>query len=275
MDAAKLMELMKQKKQSMKRVERAAGFKPGKNRIRLLSGWRPGSEHIWFHDFGQHFVKDAADAVQAVYLCTEHTFGKPCAVCKSIADAMRISGDDATNEILKKAVSGKVILVNALMLDSDNPNDPVVLGIKPKLFLQLTDILEENGPEAFFDLNEGHEIVVTREGKGLNTTYTGQMSIKKGTPIPAAVLSKLHNLDEYVAQQSDEQERRAIAAVNTVAGIAAPSAPATTASAMLAAPSAAAVPARVESPAAAAVTEPPAIGDDLDDLLADLDDVPN
>lgn len=270
MDTAKLMALMAQKKQAMKRVERAAGFKPGKNRIRILPGWRAGEEHQWYHDFGQHFVKDAADQIQAVYLCTDATYGKTCAVCAALKSAIHAAPDDATAATLAKAAVGKVILINALHLDSENPNTPQVTAVKSKLFTQLIEMLETNGPEAFFDLEKGHEIIVTRDGKGMNTTYTATMAIKVGTPISGSVIKQLNNLDDYVKQESEEQERRAIAAVNSVAGLLpAESRPATTAS-TLALPATAAIGPAVSAPSAAASTV--ALDSELDDLLGDLDD---
>lgn len=218
MDIAKLQELMKNKKASMKRVERTAKINPGKNRVRILQGWQPGEEHVWYHDFGQHFIKDAADQIKAVYVCASATYETTCAVCDTLAAAGRMTTDDDTQNVLAKAKASRTVLVNALMLDSTEPNTPVILELKRGVFGQLLEILEENGPEAFFDLNAGHEIIIIRDGKGLNTTYTAQMAIKVGAAIPNAVLTRLNNLGDYVKQESEEQERRAIAAVNSVAG---------------------------------------------------------
>lgn len=269
MDTAKLMALMAQKKQAMKRTERAAGFKPGKNRIRIAWGWRPGEEHVWYHDFGQHFIKDAADQIQAVYLCTDATYGKACAVCAAIKGAMRAATDDATSEIIAKSNAGKSILVNAFHLDSDKPNDAQVTAIKPKLFAQLIEMLETNGPEAFFDPEKGHEIVVVRDGKGLNTTYSANMSIKPGTPISAAAMKTVTNLDDYVKQESEEQERRAIAAVNSVAGLLPNETRPATSPSTLALPAGAAI-----GPAVSTIAAPAgglALDSDIDDLLGDID----
>lgn len=217
MDTAKLMALMAQKKASMKKTEKTVKLSPGKNRIRLLPGWRKGEEHVWFHDFGQHFVKDAADQIQAVYLCTHATYEKPCAVCDALASATRAAGDDATAEVLAKAKASRVVLVNALMLDSTEPNTPVVLELKRGVFGQIVDIVEEWEGKPL-DPDNGQEIIVQREGKGLNTKYTAQIS-PKAHKVPPAALAKLNNLDEYVKQESDEQQRRAIGAINSVAGV--------------------------------------------------------
>jgi hypothetical protein len=280
MDTSKLMALMASKKASMKKVERTAKVAPGKNRIRVLPGWRAGEEHVWFHDFGQHFIKDAADAIQAVYVCTNATFEKDCAVCNAIAAAGRSVSDDATAEVLGKAKASRTVLINALMLDSDQPNTPVILELKRGVFGQIVDIVEEWGASVL-DPEEGKEIVIQRDGKGLNTKYTAQIS-PKTYKVPPAALTKLNNLDDYVKQESDEQQRRAIAAVNTVAGVlAAPGTgadrPQTTAT-RLAAPKSSAAPdlddldALDDAPSAPAATADLGLDSELDDLLGDLPD---
>ncbi|WP_323493661.1 hypothetical protein [Undibacterium sp. 5I1] len=216
MDIKKLQELMAQKKASMKKAEKTVKVASGKNRIRLLPGWRKGEEYVWFHDFGQHFIKDAADQIKAVYLCTDATFEKPCEVCAALATAQHAITDDATAEVLAKAKASRTVLINALMLDSTEPNTPVILELKRGVFGQLVDIVEEWGASVL-DPVEGKEIVITRDGKGLNTKYSAQISPKQ-YQVPAASLTKLNDLDAYVKQESDEQQRRAIAAVNSVAG---------------------------------------------------------
>lgn len=276
MDLSKLQALMKSKKASMKRVERTAKLNPGKNRVRILSGWRPAEQHVWYHDFGQHFIKDAADQIQAVYVCAAGTFEKDCAVCDALLAAGRMVTDDETQKTLAKAKPSRTVLVNALMLDSSEPNTPVILELKRGVFGQLIEILEEWGPVAFFDPEKGQEIAIQRDGKGLNTTYTAQIT-PKVYPVSAASMARLNNLDEYVKQESEEQERRAIGAVNSVAGfLAAPSghdvprtaAPMSTASRLAAPVFDDEVPADVAVKPAA--RNDVALDAELDDLLGDL-----
>lgn len=266
MDMNKLKELMAAKKASMKRIEKTVKVEPGKNRVRILPGWEKGNEHVWFHDFGQHFIKNAADQIQAVYVCNSSTFEQPCEVCSAIQAAGRSIHDDETQAVLDKAKPSRVVLVNALMLDSKEPNTPVILEIKRQVFGGLLEILEEWGPEAFFDLDTGKEILISRDGKGLNTKYSVQIS-PKSYPVPAAVLSKLNDLGEYVKQESAEQRVRAIAAVNSVAGI-------------LPAPKTRDTPATVgevfedvpDLSATRASSPSPSLDTELDDLLGDLND---
>ncbi|MDR9847121.1 hypothetical protein [Herbaspirillum huttiense] len=281
MDLEKLKSLMAAKKQSMKKTEKTVKVSPGKNRIRLLPGWRKGEEHVWFHDFGQHFIKDAADQIQAVYVCTSATFETRCPVCEALANATRAAGDDTVAETLEKAKASRTVLVNALMLDSNEPNTPVILELKRGVFAELVTIVEEWGASVF-DLDNGQEIVINREGKGLNTKYSAQISPKK-YPVPAAALTKLNNLDDYVKQESEEQQRRALGAINSVAGIAPPGAdvPLTSASRLVGHSTSTASATVVDDEpdptadigsTASAAAAAPAITDDLDDLLASLPD---
>ena len=85
------------------------------------------------------------------------------------------------------------------------------------MFGQLVDIVEEWGASVL-DPNDGKEIIINRDGKGLNTKYSAQISPKTYI-VPPSALAKLNDIDAYVRQESDEQQRRAIAAVNGVAGL--------------------------------------------------------
>lgn len=277
MDMTKLMALMASKKASMKKMEKTVKPQPGKNRIRLLMGWEKGQEHVWFHDFGQHFIKDAADQIQAVYVCTNATFGTPCGVCGALATAAHAVSDDVTMEVLAKAKPSRTVLVNALMLDSTEPNTPVILELKRSAFEQLLDIAEEWGGASVFDPEEGKEIIINRDGKGLNTKYTAQIG-SKSYRVPPASLTKLNDLGAFVAQESEEQMRRAIGAVNAVAGLL--PAPGTGGDRPLTSATRLAAPAMKsdatfddileEAPAKAAVKSDIALDSELDDLLSDM-----
>lgn len=266
----KLMALMASKKASMKKAEKTAKMEPGEQRIVLLPGWRGEEDPTWWHDFGQHFVKDSAGQIQAVYLCTNATFERECEVCKALAAAGRAAADDDVSKVLEEAKASKSVLINALHLDSKEPNTPKITEIKRGLFEQLVDICTEY-EGAPLDPNGAIIIKVNRDGKGLNTKYTAMPTAKK-VKVDAAILGKINNLDEYVKQESEENLRRAIGAVNAAAGLAAPVGGSSGGStARLAAPAPADdldddLPPAKSKPAAKA----PALDDDIDDLLADL-----
>lgn len=272
MDATKLMALMKDKKAALKPKAKTLKPNPGANRYVVLPGWRKGDEHIYFHEFGQHFIKNEAGELQAVYLCLDATFGRPCPVCDGISKAMKMTDDDDTIKTLEEAVAGhkkQTYLLNVLALDSDDPNTPQILELKKSAFGQLVETVEEWGM-ALFDPTEPQVIVVNRDGKGLNTKYSVQISPKKQA-LPKGVMDKLNNLDEYVRQENEEQQRRALTAINSVVGLlpaAAPGAdrPRTSASTIDDGGAEARNAATAASPSRADI----ALDDELDDLLGGL-----
>lgn len=265
----KLMALMQAKKASMKKVEKTAKIEPGEQRLVLLPGWRGEDDPTWWHDFGQHFIKDGAGQIQAVYLCTHATFEKECEVCKALAVAGRAAADDDISKVLEEAKGSRSVLINALHLDSKEPNTPKITEIKRGLFEQLVDICTEYEGKPL-DPSGAIIIKVTRDGKGLNTKYSA-MPTAKTHKVDAAILGKLNDLDEYVKQESEENLRRAIGAVNSVAGLSAP-APAGKPAARLGGPATPADDLDDDLPAAAAKAPTPSLDSDIDDLLADLPD---
>lgn len=296
--APSLMELLKLKKASMKKIDKTVKLKAGKNRVRILPGWRtidkdgntiPGADPTFWHEYGQHFIKDGTGptaTLQAVYLCTDATFNKPCEVCSALSAANRHVTDDDTQAILAEGKANRSTLVNALMLDSSEPNTPVILELKYGIFSKLVEIIEDYEGKPL-DPEIGQEFMMTREGTGKLTKY--DVSIRAQVyKVPTASLAKMVNLDEYVAQESDEQQRRAVAAVNSIVGLLpAPSdTPLTTATRLSAPKAKAAAAAEFEdipdleavkagnaavAKAAEAAKRPDlALDSELDSLLADL-----
>ena len=271
-----LLALLKAKKQDLAAGKRRKTVKPtdGTTRWRILPSWRGAGQQFW-HDFGQHFVKNAAKEITAIYMCTDKTFGKPCAVCEAVSQGMKAATDDHTMEILKDARSTGRILLNALHLDGPTPTEVQVLELPPTVFNMLIEIAEEweAADDSVFDIAKGKDILIGRTGTGKTTKYTVQVGAKV-TPVPAGVMDKLHDLDEYVAQESNERQLRALNSVRSVSGLlAAPSSSSTPTPRPLAAAAAAPIeeddpyavatpPARKAAPAPAA-----AVADEVTDVV--------
>lgn len=267
-DPAKLLASARSKQDAIKQRAKTIKPNPGNNRYVLLPGWRAGEEHTFWHDFGQHFIKNEADEIQAIYPCLNKTYGRPCPVCEGLSHAMKHSPDEATAEVLKKASSSGSYLLNVLALDGDDAGTPQILEIRKSVFGQILDAMEDWGT-AIFDGENPQIITINREGKGINTKYSVQISAKKHT-MPANVMKQLNNLDDYVRQENEEQEKRAIAAINGVAGLLS-STPKTTPAAMLTSSKTAddvaeAREAEASRPAAGQAS----LDAELDDLLGDL-----
>jgi hypothetical protein len=218
--AKSIMDMVKAKKAAIQatsgRREQTHKPSPGKNRYRILPSWRGAEDATFFHDFGQHFVKDAAGQLKAVYVCVEKTFGRPCDVCEALAAASVSEAGEAVKDAIKESRSKGRVLVNALHLDGEDPTAPVILDLTPTTFEKVLSLFEEYGN--ITDLDEGSDIVITRTGKGLNTEYT-VIAAAKSKPVPASVLKRLNDLDKYVMQEYDEGRLKAIAAVSSVSGL--------------------------------------------------------
>lgn len=214
---ADLMELLRQKKKDMSRGKRTIKPLPGRNKYRILPTWRTTGDPVFYHDFGQHFIKDTTDVLKAVYMCVDKTFGHSCPVCDQIARGIMASKDDVTTKALKGAEASHRVLLNVLALDSDTPTEPQVLEVSPTVFTGILGLIEEWGVD-MIDLDKGTDIIVNREGTGLLTKYTVQVAAKSN-PVPASVMKKIENLDEFVAQESAAVAQKALASVSQVAGL--------------------------------------------------------
>lgn len=217
-----LMDILRQKKNAMSRGGKTIKPNPGRNRYRILPGWRPADEKgnvdpTFYHDFGQHYIKDTAGEMKAVYMCVDKTYGRPCAICDHVSKAILSSPDDAVTKALEQAKSTQRILMNVLELDGEQPTTPQVLEIGPGIFGQIISLFDEWGEE-MIDLASGQDIVISREGSGLSTKYTVQVA-SKSKPVDPSVMKKITNLDEFVAQESEEVARRALGAVSSVSGV--------------------------------------------------------
>lgn len=102
----------------------------GTTRWRILPSWR-GAGQQFYHDFGQHFVKDSTGKILAIYMCTEKTYGRPCQVCDAIRDGAKSAADDFTMKMLKDAGAGSRVLVNAIQLDGPAPTEVNILELAP------------------------------------------------------------------------------------------------------------------------------------------------
>lgn len=225
---SKLLEMLAKKSSAIKGAsgqrEKAISPAAGNNRYRILPSWRKDAagnliaDEQFFHDFGQHFIKGVGETKpKAVYVCLEKTYGRDCPVCQKIADAVAASHDDDVINALKEAKAGGRVLFNVLETESTDPNTPKVLALPPTVAGQIFDTIADWGEEVL-SLETGRDFIIERNGTGLATKYAVRVA-PKATAVPAAVLTKLHNLDEWVKQESDEQERRALSSVSAVAGL--------------------------------------------------------
>lgn len=217
-----LLDLLKAKKQSLAAGKKGKTIKPqnGRGLYRVLPSWRGAGQQFW-HDFGQHFIKDSAGNIMAIYVDTEKTFGRPSELNALIGQAIKSTTDDATMNLLKEARSSGSVLLNVLHVDGDKPNEVQILEIRPSVFEQIVNIAQEyeEAGESIFDVTAGRELIINREGTGLKTKYSVQVAAKNKGSVPADVLKNLHDLDAYVQQENAEGQFRALNAIKSIAGL--------------------------------------------------------
>lgn len=226
--SAKLLALLAKKSSEIKGAsgnrEKVISPASGANRYRILPSWRKNPDgsraidDVFFHDFGQHFIKAVGETKpKAVYVCLSKTFGVECPVCDKLEEAINLSHDDDVVNTLKEGRASGRVLLNVLVVESGEPNTPKILSLPPSVASNIFDTIGEWGPEVL-SLDKGRDFIIERNGTGLSTKYSVRVSPKESS-IPASVLDKLHNLDEWVKQENEEQQRRAVASVSAVAGL--------------------------------------------------------
>lgn len=190
----------------------------GKHKFRILPAHPdlgPGGD--FWADFGQHYIKDLEDKTKAVYVCVDKTFGRPCGVCHALEAAGRsVTDDREVKAITDSQCKRAEIMLNVLHLNGDKPTVPQILQMTPSTFAKVLDLVEEY--DDITDLQKGTDLIITREGSGLNTEYSVQPA-RTSAPVDASVLSNMTNLQEFILQESEEGARKAINQVNAIVGI--------------------------------------------------------
>ncbi|CAG9229099.1 hypothetical protein [Burkholderia vietnamiensis] len=226
MSTTALMELL-QKRKAETGGQKTIKPKAGRNRYRILPGWRGNGDPLFYHDFGQHFIKDAAGQVKAVYICTDRTFGRPCEVCDAVAQAIAMTTDDVTKKRIEESKASGRVLLNVLELEGGNPTVPQILEVPPTVFNGNKGVggiisLFDEWPN-LLDPNTGCDIIIEKSGAGKDTRYGVQVA-GGSKPVPAEALTKLNNLDDFVKQESEAAAQRALTQVRAIAGLPAPAA---------------------------------------------------
>jgi hypothetical protein len=315
MDMTKLLEAVKARKGEIE-ARKTSGVKiakipPGITRWRILPGWRPAETHVYFHDFGQHWFKNAAGTVVAVVVCDWDTFATPCPFDAPIRDAIRATTDDKTVERLKEFLSKRNVLVNAVQIQGPqaDPNKAVLLGLPQTVADAYASLLHSRLSDDInmLDLETGRDILIEKLGSGMQTRYN-TTDAAKSTPINPVVMTTLTNIDAWIANERTRGQAKATEGLNAAMagalGVAAPGAsaslvsttapaaalaapatvaPAVVASAAPAVAAAATVLAETPEPARATVATPAAVAtaaagfdeavndDELAGLLAAID----
>lgn len=271
MDMSKLKDLVQSRREQIEARKtqgtKTAKIPAGTSRWRILPGWREGEEQVYYHDFGQHWFKNADGTLVAVAVCDYATFGKECALDAPISAAIKATKDDKTIERLKELQAKKCVLVNAVCISGPeaDPNKAQLLPLPVGVADSFHNFLHQRLADDInmLDPVEGRDIIIEKTGSGLNTRYT-VTDAAKSTPVSAAALASRINIDAYIAAERTRGQVKAVEGLNTAMAAALKVAPSSTSSligvgaapaAAIAAPAVAVAAPVVATPAVAAAAD--------------------
>lgn len=185
----------------------------------MLAPGAEEAEQVW----GQHFVKDTAGNLKAIYICTATMFDEPCPVCEAISAGAAATGNEELLEAYKEARASRRILVNALYLKGgkhDNPEStPVVLELPCKVWdMVMTTALEYAKEDMdIFSAGEGINFIIEKSGSGKATTYKVTPA-PKSTKIDPELVNKCKDLAEFARQESSADRDKAVTSVRVIGG---------------------------------------------------------
>lgn len=215
-DMNKLMQNLQNKRRELVKNEKPATPKLGVTKIVLMPGWNPENREVFWREFGAHYIKGVDGKVASFYPCDDVIYQKPCPVCQALAQASRATHDEGTLEQIKQCRANKQYLVNAIVIGENN-NDPVVFSLSKTAFEQLINVIGSWAP-AVFEPTKPQVIQIDRSGTGFDTKYL--VSVTPETfPLPADALNKMKNLDEYVAQRTEQMTNRSLLAIEAFTGV--------------------------------------------------------
>lgn len=210
--AKSLQDLIRQHRESLSRQAQTIKPANGKTVWRILPSIDPTDPMKFYRQFGQHWIKNRAGELQAVVVCDDKTFDKPCEVCTALAQA-KLGADEETKKVLDEAYAKTVYLFNAVCVEGPKGVGELhILELGKKAVESLFTQMEEN-PEILDPGVDGCDIVINRSGTGLTTTYTvSTRPASKSKPVPESLLMQRKDLDAFVQSQvSNAKKEKGIA----------------------------------------------------------------
>jgi len=142
-------------------------LQPGKNKIRFLPSLKPGESP--FIIVNEHFI-DTPGGQKVRFACPRLMEKKPCPACQQ-ADELKRTGNPLDRD---KAWSFyPKMRVYANVYDRENPGNPRILAFGKTIWEGLKRIRRDRDEGGDFTnpMADGFDIVITREGTGLQTKY--------------------------------------------------------------------------------------------------------
>lgn len=204
--------LQKRKAEKDANDVKAFSLPDGKTTLRILPN-PTDPEELFFADFGQHWVKSKSkknakgqSAIVGVALCVQKAYDEPCPYCDAISEALGHMDDnahefsDAEIKLMEEAKSRSRVLINAAIRVGGGNYEVKMVDLPKTAFNALIDLIDEWGDEIVSPTG-GRDVVFTRSGSGINTTYQCVPASKSGGDIEKGWESSAINLETYVKSQ--------------------------------------------------------------------------
>lgn len=177
----------------------------GQSRWRILPPWRKDSG-LLHRTFGSHFIKDTKGTTLGAVVCehisAEEVGAVTCKFCEELAAVRRLTKDDDEIAALNEFRAAENYLFNAVRIDGkpDEKDKAILLSLPKSLSNDFYVLLENYAADGVVvvDPEEGHDIVITREGMKFNTKYSLTPAVRPSA-VSKAALDSIINIDEYIA----------------------------------------------------------------------------
>ena len=206
--------------------ERPYKFKVGKTHIRILPGVKDSTEIS--RQYGAHYIKDPRTGdLAAVVGDAEITYGKECPVRIAIKQCVQQAnsrGDDKAAKVAKEWLARPVHVVNIQVVggvDEENKGKVVRAEFSEKGWDSILSVLEEVDAQVDdFNIANGVIITVERTGTGpTDTRYTYTPHLKQPSSPPSNdVLNQRVDLDTYVDAKFGASVDKALVHLSNVLG---------------------------------------------------------
>lgn len=195
----------------------------GMSSVRILPPWdATGRVALTVYSHPIEFQGKGMKYKKYSWTCVNRTFGKPCNICQGLESIKELGVDVSNYEATRRTFYFNAIV----MYDPDFDKD-FKLGKKPENCAGVapgTHVLMR-APKTVYDwvvanitnpmvgditsITNGIDILITKEGSGLGTTYTTTLSPNGRQPVPQEYLDKienLYNLDEIFSTGFEQEQ---------------------------------------------------------------------
>lgn len=183
----------------------------GTSVIRVLPPWdQTGRVALEVYQHRIEYTEPGSRFTKYNWTCVERTFGRPCNICRGLKE-MRDAGINTE----EWEANSRQFYINALVMqdpgygrspDALMPGTHVLMRIPKTVYDWIVTQITNPTIGDITDPNSGIDIMVTRAGAGLNTTYSCTMTPNGRQPIDPNIMNalELYNLSEIFSGGFDD-----------------------------------------------------------------------